>query len=198
MLFSPEQRLRWRRDLRAQHGLSQDEVVYLYVGDLRKGAARCIQALGQLREGKLVLVSRSSIDPYRRIAESARTADRVLFLGPSEEIQTVYALADALLLPTPYDAFAMVVSEAMASGLPVVVSRMAGASELVQHGVNGLLLDDVTNVDELAQCMHALAADRAWAAELGRQARKAVEAMTWDSVAEQTMQVYEEVLRRAR
>lgn len=194
-LFSPDNRRRWRSGVRAQYGLSENEMVFLYVGDLRKGAAQCIQALSGLDHGRLLFVSRSSVSHYQRMAEEAGVAARVTFLGATNQVERVYAAADALLLPTPYDAFAMVVSEAMAFGLPVVVSRRAGAAELIEHGVNGLLLEDARSVDELTGHMQSLLSDRRWAAELGRAARKSIEPMSWDAVAEQTMRVYEGLLR---
>jgi UDP-glucose:(heptosyl)LPS alpha-1,3-glucosyltransferase len=196
-LFSPCNRPRWRPEIRARHGVPDREYVFLYVGDLRKGASRCIQALSKLGRGRLWLVSRTPAAPYQRIAEEAGVADRVAFLGATNHVERIYAAADALLLPTPYDAFAMVVSEAMACGLPVVVSREAGASELIEHGVNGLLLEDPTSVPEIAGHMRALLQDDLWAAGLGCAARKSVESMSWDSVADRTMRVYEELLGRA-
>jgi UDP-glucose:(heptosyl)LPS alpha-1,3-glucosyltransferase len=194
-IFSPANRGRWRLEVRLRNGLRDEEMVFLYVGDLRKGAARCIQALAQLHEGRLIFVSHSPATPYQQIAEVAKVSDRVQFLGSTDKPERFYAAADALLLPTPYDAFAMVVSEAMASGLPVILSREAGASELIEHGKNGLLLQDVQSVVELAAHMRLLLEDRARAARLGRAARQTVENMSWDTVAEQTMLVYEELLR---
>lgn len=193
-LFSPDNRRRWRPDARAELGFSDAEMVFLYVGDLRKGASRCIEALAQFDDGRLLFVSRSAAAPYQRLAENAGVAGRVTFLGPTQEVEKAYAAADALLLPTPYDAFAMVVSEAMACGLPVVVSREAGASELIQNGVNGLVLEDSTSVGELAGHMRSLREDRHRAAGLGCHARKSVEPMSWDAVAAQTMQVYRELV----
>jgi glycosyltransferase involved in cell wall biosynthesis len=193
-LFSPENRRRWRSEMREQYGVPDDEIVFLYVGDLRKGAMRCIQALSNLSRGRLVLVSRSPIASYRRAAEQAGVTGRVLFTGPTNRVERAYSAADALLLPTPYDAFAMVISEAMSCGLPVIVSREAGASELVKHGVNGLLLNDAGDVGELAGYMQSFEHDRNWAAALGCAARKTVEPMSWDAVAAKTMQVYEQLL----
>jgi UDP-glucose:(heptosyl)LPS alpha-1,3-glucosyltransferase len=196
-LFSPDSRRRWRPDARAQHGFSGNEMVFLYVGDLRKGAGRCIQALSELEEGRLLFVSRTPAGPYQRMAEKAGLDSRVTFLGPTNKVERTYAAADALLLPTPYDAFAMVVSEAMACGLPVVVSREAGVSELIRHGVNGLLLDDAASVVELASHMRSLLRDRHYATRLGCNARNSVEPMSWDAVAAQTMQVYQDLVRKA-
>ena len=194
--FSPETRLRWRPATRAQYGFAEDEMIFLYVGDLRKGAARAIEALARIPHGKLALVSRSPIDAYERAADNAGVGDRVRFLGPTNEVHKVYAAADALLLPSPYDAFAMVVSEAMACGLPVVVSREAGASELIQPGENGLILEDAASDAELAEHMQSLSEDPDWAAKLGCAARKSVESLSWDAIAAETMRVYEEVLAR--
>jgi UDP-glucose:(heptosyl)LPS alpha-1,3-glucosyltransferase len=195
-IFSPANRQRWRGEVRSKLRLPDEEMVYLYVGDLRKGARRCIQALAQLDRGTLLFISRSRTAAYSQMAVETGVSDRVMFLGPTDLVERFYAAADALLLPTPYDAFGMVISEAMASGLPVVVSREAGASELIQHGVNGLILREVTDVGELAGHMQTLRDNRSKAAELGSEARKSVESMSWDAVAQQTMGVYEELLRR--
>ena len=84
----------------------------------------------------------------------------------------------------------MVVTEAMASALPVIVSREAGAAELLEHGINGLVLNDFQNVDELAELMHSLANDRAFARRLGHAGRITAEQYSWDVVAGRTMEIY--------
>jgi UDP-glucose:(heptosyl)LPS alpha-1,3-glucosyltransferase len=192
-LFSPATRCRWRREARAAHGFSDGEMIFLYVGDLRKGASLCIQALATLAEGSLLLVSKSRTEHYQRLAKELGVGDRVVFAGPTNQVEKAYAAADAFLLPTPYDAFAMVVSEAMASGLPAIVSREAGASELLEHGVNGLLLNE-NDARELASQMCSLERDRPRAEALGCAARKSVEGLSWDRVARETMGVYQELL----
>lgn len=194
--FSAEARRCWRASVRAEYGLNNDEMVFLYVGDLRKGARRCLLALSRLPEGKLMFVSRSPIEPYQQLAGQLGLTARVNFLGPSSQIEKFYAAADALVHPTPYDAFGMVVSEAMASGLPVIVSREAGAAELIQDGLNGLVLNDLSSERELSQHMADLTQDRGWAAALGLAARKTVELHSWDIVAEQTMSVYRQLLSK--
>jgi len=196
-LFSPENRQRWRTGMRLKYALSEAEMVFLFVGDMRKGARRAIAALARLPEGHLLFVSRTPQDPYQRFAEDAGVGERVRFLGTTNQVEHAYAAADAFLHPTPYDAFGMVVSEAMACGLPVVVSQEAGASELIQHGINGMLLRDLTSEIELAQHMRYLCEDRARASRIGEAARKRVETLSWNVIAEQTMQVYEERLQES-
>lgn len=176
-------------------GVERDRFVFLYAGDLRKGAQACIRAMRQFPEGSLVLVSRSQDKAWRNMAEEAGVADRVVFAGPSEAIQDAYAAADAFLMPTPYDPFGLVITEAMSSGLPVIASGEAGASELIVDGENGLILADVGSEEELVGHMRHLFNDREFAQELGRRARRTAADRSWNKVAEETMQAYCECLR---
>jgi UDP-glucose:(heptosyl)LPS alpha-1,3-glucosyltransferase len=191
--FSPKVR-RFRSERRQQLGLTDAGQVFLYVGDLRKGARQSIEALTRVPNAHLILVSRSDPAPYQALSRERGVAERVHLLAPTSHVEELYGAADALLLPTPYDAFAMVVTEAMACGLPVVVSREAGASELIEPGVNGLLLDDAADIAQLAHHMNRLQDNPDWAAKLGRAARRTAEGLSWDAIAQQTMRVYEEVV----
>jgi len=193
-VFSPAGTERLRREARRSFGVPEDETVFLYVGNLRKGAKLSMQALAHLERGVLLCVAATERGPYQEFAAQCGVADRVYFAGHTNQVERAYAAGDALLLPTPYDPFAMVVSEAMACGVPVVVSREAGVAELIRSGTNGLLLEDVTSHEELARHMRALAADSRWAAALGSAGRKTVENLTWDSVADQTLEVYYQLL----
>ncbi len=133
-VFSPANRELWRESMRAELGIPADAALFLFVGDLRKGAEDCIRALAS---GWLLCVGATPAEEYRAIARSLDREARVVFHGATDQIERYYAAADVFLLPTPYDAFGMVVLEAMAAGLPVIVSRQAGAGELIEHGVNG-------------------------------------------------------------
>jgi UDP-glucose:(heptosyl)LPS alpha-1,3-glucosyltransferase len=195
-LFSPRTRQMFRVEARKQFGVPQQEFVFLYVGQLRKGARQCIQGLAQLEQGILLCVSPSDADEYRQFARECGVEHRVIFAGHTRQVERVYAAGDALLLPTPFDTFALVVSEAMGCGLPVVVSREAGVSELIEPGVNGLLLDDFASSVELASHMRLLLHDRETAERLGRAGRETVSRFTWDAVAERTLEVYESVLAK--
>ncbi len=191
--FSPDVR-RFREQRRQFLGLAESDTVFLFVGDLRKGARQCIRALSQTVGAHLILVSRSAPEPYQALARETGVAGRVHFVPPTAHVEEFYGAADALLLPSPYDAFAMVVTEAMACGLPVIVSREAGASELIQHSENGLVLENAADHSELARLMTRLRTYPRWAERIGEAARRTAELLSWDRVAKQTMSVYEEVV----
>src|SRR5207244_8801774 len=106
-------------------------------------------------------------------------AARVHLLPPTSSVEQFYGMADALLLPSPYDAFAMVVTEAMACALPVIVSREAGASELINDGENGFVLQNPGDDAELAGYMRRIQEDPGYGGRVGRGAREARGGMTW-------------------
>lgn len=193
--FSPENRGRLRVPYRKKLGFSNSEFVYLYVGDLRKGAQQCLLALLQMEHGRLMFVSRSDPAPYLTLAQEFGIADRTTFLPVTNRIEEAYAAADAFMLPSPYDTFGMVVTEAMASGLPVIVSRNAGASELIENGVSGLLIEDVSDIGELAAHMRSLSEDRAKSSSIGVAARKTVEQFSWQAICEKTLDVYRQAMQ---
>jgi UDP-glucose:(heptosyl)LPS alpha-1,3-glucosyltransferase len=192
--FSPWNRTTWRKEMRSQLNLADRDFVFLFVGDLRKGAASAIEALSRLAKGKLLLVSRTPVNDYARMAARLGLADRVVLSPPTTHIERFYAASDAFVFPTPYDAFGMVIAEAMASALPVITSREAGAAEWISDGIDGILLENPSDSIELARHMWRLIHDGQRCRLLGEGARCVAERYGWDSVAEATMEIYETVL----
>jgi UDP-glucose:(heptosyl)LPS alpha-1,3-glucosyltransferase len=192
--FTPSNGKLWRNAVRSQFGLAQSDFVFLFVGDLRKGAAVAIEALAHVPKAKLLLVSRTPSDPYEQVAARLGAGDRVLFSPATPHIERFYAACDAFVFPTPYDAFGMVIAEAMASGLPVITSREAGAAEWISNGIDGILLDSPADPGELSRHMMHIAQDPQTSRALGEAARSTAEHHGWDSVACATMQVYTTVL----
>ena len=181
-----------RARVRSSLGWAESDIVFLYVGDLHKGAAFALNAVHSVPEGKLVFVTGTPTRLYRRMSRQLGDPRRVLFYPPTSDIRQFYAASDVFLFPTVYDAFGMVISEAMAAGLPIVTTRQAGAAELVSHGVDGLVLDDAAEVGQMAEYLRALAKDPILRQRLGRGAQEKMRTHSWDHVADQTMRVYEE------
>jgi UDP-glucose:(heptosyl)LPS alpha-1,3-glucosyltransferase len=192
--FHPRNRAKWRAVVRAELGLSETECIALYVGDLQKAGEPAVRAVARVPGVTLVIVSRSEFGPYERLAAEVSAANRVRFVPATTSVERYYAAADMFLFPTFYDAFGLVVAEAMASGLPVITSPAAGASELIEHGVSGWLTPDPWNVDQIAIALRDLADDAGLRERLGRAARMVIEEQTWDRVAAETMAVYREVV----
>lgn len=187
--FNPGVR-RHRSAVRQSLGIGDDAVAFLYVGDLRKGFVPSLAALARVPGARLVAVSRSNLDEAARQASDAGVGERVHLVPPTDEVERYYGAADAFVLPTPYDAFGMVITEAMACGLPVITTPHAGASELVEPGVHGHLVREASDVPGIARAMQHLASDREARTACGAAAARLMAAHTWDAVVVRTLDVY--------
>jgi UDP-glucose:(heptosyl)LPS alpha-1,3-glucosyltransferase len=194
--FHPRNRATWRAEVRRRIGIGQDTPLALYVGDYQKALPAAIRGAARVSGLHLAAVSRSPTDPYRELIRAEGVGDRVHLLPGTPEVARYYAAADLFAFPTFYDTFGLVVTEAMASGLPVVCSAAAGAAEVIRDGIDGLIVHDPWDPDSLAEPLRKLAADPALRQRLGEAARARAETMTWDEAARRTMAVYREVAGR--
>lgn len=145
----------------------------------------------------VAVVGRLKQAPYfREAAAKAGLADRVFFLGALEDVTPAYRAADCLAHPTLEDTFAMSVLEAMAHGLPVVVSsqRYCGISGLLSHERNALIVQNPRDDADVAATLQRVLHDPALAARLGQQARLFAAAYEWPAVAALQEQLYWEAM----
>ena len=190
---------RFRREIRQRYQIPETSIVVLFVGEYRrKGLATIIRALGELRDPRLHLlaVGKGDLGQYHALAEEAGVSQQVTFAGPARDIEQVFGAADMFVFPTYYEPFGMVITEAMASGLPVITSRSAGASEMITEGESGLLLDNPGDPNELGRKIQMLLTDEAYRKQIGTGARPAVSGHNWSHVAEDTLQLYYRSLGR--
>ena len=188
--FNPEGRGQFRSVVRSEIGIADETPLFIYVGDLRKGIEPAIRALASVPGAHLLGVSRTAPEAYRELAAACGVADRVTLLPPTNQVERYYGAADALVLPTPYDAFGMVLTEAMACGLPVITTPMAGAAELLTDGVHGFVVASPTDTSGLATAMRTLANDESTRSRMGAAAAALMREYSWDHVAAQTLDVY--------
>jgi glycosyltransferase involved in cell wall biosynthesis len=196
--FNPAVRGRFRAAVRAELGIADDVPLLLFVGDLRKGMDPAIRALAHVPAAHLVAVTRSAPARYLELASASGVRERVTILPPTDRVERYYGAADVMVLPTPYDAFGMVITEAMACGVPVITTPLAGAAELLQDGVHGLLVRSPGDIPQLAEAMRTLAADPPAAARMGAAAADLMKNLTWDRVADRTLAVYYDHIARRR
>lgn len=174
-------------------GRAGGTVKILSVGQtiLRKGHATLIAVLAEMAEGakpdaELMVVGRQGPD-HAELQEQARglgVSDRVEFRGavPKNEMPEIYQEADVLAHLSICEGMSNVVLEAMASGLPIVATRVGGMSSLVEPGRNGTLVA-VGDVRAAAEGLRALVTDPALREKFGRQSRIRAERLPWEACA---------------
>jgi UDP-glucose:(heptosyl)LPS alpha-1,3-glucosyltransferase len=120
-------------------------------------------------------------------------ATRVHLVGGQADVRPFYGAADCFVLPTLYDPFPNAALEALASGLPVVVSRQCGAAELVREGVNGYVVDAL-DVAALAAAMAAVA--KRGPVEMSEDARASVLDLGLPAMGERLVALYRRLLAK--
>jgi glycosyltransferase involved in cell wall biosynthesis len=173
-----------RARIRAEHGWPPDVWLLMYVGrlSLEKGVLDLLQAWRQLRgDGRmLVLVGPDmpghpvDAGPIARqfVAAHGLTRD-VVFHGESTGAARLLRTTDAYVQPSHYESFSNALIEAMATGLPLVASRVGGMLDCIVDGANGLLATPGDPAD-LAAKLRILLEDRTLAARLAGEARRTV------------------------
>ncbi len=163
----------------------------------RKGIDLLISALADPRcqNVELDLVgSGPALDALIAACRAAGIESRVNFLGHIDngELPLVYQRADLFVLPSRSESCSMALLEAMASGLPVVATRIGGTPELVQDGLNGFLVP-VDDVEALAHRIGQIAASADLRLRMGAASREVVNARhNWGRVADGYMRLFAE------
>ena len=124
---------------------------------------------------------------YEDFARRLGVHRRTRFLGGQKDVRPLYAAADAYVMPSRYEPFGNAGLEALAMGLPSVISTRCGAAELVDHGKNGWK-SEADDARRFAELMAQAVADEA--RQVGERARAAAEGFGFDAMARRLMGLY--------
>ena len=176
----------------------------LYVGRLEeyKGVHLIINLLRNLNdllpEVKLVVVGKGSYkDELVSLVDSLELRDSVSFFEDvSEEgLIKLYASSDVFVSLSQYEALPIALLEAMASGLPTIVTKVGGIPEVIRPNTNGFLVDFPPDSKELARIARLLLEDHGLAIKIGMEAQKTIyDGYSWDEVSFKIRNLYLELL----
>lgn len=150
-------RVKLRRELSIGDSFT---LIFVGSGYLRKGLSQVITALQFLPDVKLIILGKDNdIKHYQEYAKKISVDNQCNFLGAKPQITDYYSASDAFILPSSYEPFGLVYLEALANGIPVIVSDKAGASELINdHGIGYVVkhnsVEDIVNKIILLQSNH--------------------------------------------
>ena len=182
-----------RARARSAIGLDETSTVAVFIGHEfeRKGLPVAIEALGTASSVTLLVLG-GTPEMIRRAAVQARHAgvgDRVRFAGTHPDAVPFLWASDVLVLPSAYEANALVVLEALACGLPVVSTRVGFAPDIVVDGDNGFLVD--RDAGSVGARLDELAGQDL--AEWRVRARRTAERYSWPEIARQYLALVESV-----
>lgn len=192
-----------RSQMRTTLGWAQDDTGCLLVArnPLRKGLATVLEALSQLPEHfRLAVVgAQPEIEDYLRLNYPKLVA-RVNLIAPTSAVSPYYQAADIYVHPTLLDSFGMAPLEAMAHGLPVIVSgpEFCGFGQYVTHRHDAWVLTNPEDPGEIAQGLRELTSDQILREHLLHHAAKLVGSLSWAAAAKKYEALYAESIEARR
>lgn len=180
---------------RNELGFPEGVPLALFVGDIstpRKNLDTVLNALPKVPGLHLAVAGSTASSPYPQLAAQLGLSARVHFLGHRQDVPQLMRAADVFVFPSRYEAFPLVVLEAMASGLPVITATTSGTAELVGAEC-GIVMDDPNDADVLAVALKRIVQDPESRKRMGRAARVVAEQHSWEQMSDRYLRLYEEI-----
>ena len=179
--------------LRRELGIPENAEVLLSVGDLNKNKNHraVLEAMAGMEERNLYYVVcgrgllKESLEAFTR---KKGLSDRVRFMGYRSDVAVFYAMADVFVFPSFREGLSVSVMEAMASGKPIICSRIRGNTDMVEDGVNGFLIDPHSPRSIALAIARLEDADKR--AEMGRNNREKAEQFDLPQIVERYREIY--------
>jgi glycosyltransferase involved in cell wall biosynthesis len=180
---------------RAALGLPVGGPLALFAGDLRTGRKNLdsvLKALVEVPDLNLAIVGKKAESPFPALAEQLGVANRAHFLDFRRDISSIMRACDFFVFPSRYEACALVLVEALSSGLPIITAETTGGAEVVTLET-GIRLKDTEDVAALTAAMRELTASPERCKQLSVAAYAASASYTWEKIASAYYTLYQEL-----
>ena len=185
-----------RQNIRKELGIPENSILILFVGSgfERKGLKHLLQATQYLRseDWRLVIMGKGKWDQYLQFAP-VNFRGQIIYKEPVPEIEKYYSAADIFALPSIYEPFGNANLEALASGLPVITTRHCGVADIIQHKVNGLIVEDSGSPKEIADNINTLF-DPSLRESMSQKARGLAEQFSVEKNTREMLKTYLEII----
>ncbi|MGE6260637.1 glycosyltransferase family 4 protein [Heyndrickxia sporothermodurans] len=185
-----------KMDLRKKYGYSDEDFILIYVGELsyRKHQDQLIKAIsllkGKIPNLKLLLVGNGSLlNKYKELAEQLKIESHVEFLGFRKDIQQLMGISDVAISTSRQEGLPVNIMEAMATGLPLIVTNCRGNRDLVRNNENGYVIE-IDDVKECADAIEKLYHSEELRQNFSNQNRKKIEKYSLKNVLNEMKKIY--------
>lgn len=197
--FNPRNREVYRDETRKQLDLDENDIFILFVAHNFRlkglqtliGALRLIRKIAPDNKFKVGILGAGKVRAYTKYAKKMGVVDKFIFIPNSDDPPRYYAAADISVHPSFYDPSALVVLEAMASGIPVITTTYCGTSEIIKEGREGFVVRTPANISEMAERILDLSAKNL-RREMGAAGRRRAEEFPYSRNMEEILDIYNE------
>jgi glycosyltransferase involved in cell wall biosynthesis len=182
--------------------IEEDEKIIIFVGTLRpvKGIKYLIKAMKIIRQknedARLMLIGDGEERAYlENLVKELNLKNYVKFIEKvqNENVPEYMVTSDVFVLPSLSESFGIVNLEAMASGLPIVTTKVGGLPEVVKDGENGFLVEP-KNPEQIAEKALLILEDDELRERISRNNKEEVREYSWESVVERLEEIYQSYL----
>lgn len=187
-----------RKQKKFEIGLSATDFVLISVGrlDKNKNNSTIIKALKKVKNQKVHLLicgEGKEKEKLKRLVKKLKLVKQIHFLGNRSDMKELYQITDLFIMASCREGLSRAVMEAMASGLPCVVSDIRGNRDLIMEGKGGYLVEK-DDVNEYAKKINKLIDDRELRIQMKNENLRRVEAFTVEKIKKKIERIYGEVL----
>lgn len=201
--FQPTNEKR-RQALRSEYGFKQDDFIMIYVAELspRKNQTMLLEVMrvlqNRLPRAKLLLVGKGDFhEQYEEQIAQYHLQDAVHLLGYRRDVDKLMQLSDIAVSSSRQEGLPVNVMEAMATGLPLIVTDCRGNRDLVHHNVNGYVTA-INDVEKFVEGIYSLATEDLLRKRFGKRSLQLMEAYSLPSVMEELEQIYNQYMEPAQ
>lgn len=187
-----------KETLRPRLMIESGQKIILFVGVLKlvKGVRYLIEAMTTIKQKEplarlLIVGDGEERRALEKLTDSFNLKDCVSFVGrvPNEAVPQYMATSDVFVLPSLSESFGIVNLEAMASGLPIVATKVAGIPATITNGENGFLVE-ARNPKEIAQKVLLLLQDEGLRERIGERNRQKAKQYSWKEIVAKLEEIY--------
>ncbi len=185
----------------SKFGFEKNTKIILYVGTFRpvKGLKYLIEAMKIIgdKEKRLVIIGHGKEkDDLENLVKNLNLKDCVTFIGktPNQEVIRFMASSDVFVLPSLSEGFPIVILEAMASGLPIVATKVRGLPEIFKDGQNGFLVEP-RNPEKIAEKILLILNDEELSKRISKNNLEEVKKYDWKIVIDKLENIYFNIIK---
>lgn len=191
--------------VRKQFGLLDSDFIVLFVGRFTesKGIIYLLEAFQEIltrrddlkTKLKLILVGDGPLfNKIESLTQKGHLRDHVLFTGRLKNINSIMMISDIFCLPSIYEAFPLVILEAMAAGLPVIATKVGAVPEIISNGQNGVLVN-IKDPKTIAEAILFLYEDKSFYEKIERNSVSTAKLFGWDILVKKYLYVFSQAIQ---
>lgn len=196
------QTLEKKRALREEYGYKEDDFIMVYAAELsyRKHHDLLINAINLIKDKtpnlKLLCAGLGALEEeYKDLTNKLNVGDNIKFLGYRKDINNLMTLADVAVSSARQEGLPVNIMEAMATGLPIIVTDCRGNRDLIENGKNGIVVG-IDDVEGFAKAIEKMYNDKEFREQVSNSNLESVTQYSLEDISKEMASIYNEVIEK--